>query len=178
MLRVVPRPVIAPYDPSWPLIYEQERAAIVRTLGGRVLAIEHVGSTAVAGLGAKPIVDILAGLTRLEDAEACIEPLAAIGYDFVPRAMLLLPDDRYFERWTGGFERGTEIAHLHLTQYGAPFWRDHIRFRDLLRDQPKTAAAYEQLKRQLARRYTSGATYTAAKTEFIVSVLATGQEQR
>ena len=165
------RLVIGTYDPKWPLVYEKERAAILGAIGDRLVAIEHVGSTSVPGLGAKPIVDILAGLPRLADAEACIRPLAELGYHFVPEAMLDLPDDRYFERWTDGYEQGTEIAHLHLTEHNAPFWRDHVRFRDLLRQQPETAAAYERLKRQLAPLHTSGATYASAKTDFITSVL-------
>jgi GrpB-like predicted nucleotidyltransferase (UPF0157 family) len=170
--------VIASYDPNWPLVYEREHAAIARVLGDKLVAIEHVGSTAVPGLGAKPIVDILGGLPTLADAEACLQPLANLGYHFVPEAMLDLPDDRYFERWTDGYERGTEIAHLHLTEYDAAFWRDHILFRDLLLAQPETAAAYERLKRQLAPRHTSGASYAAAKTAFIRSVLAQGKERR
>jgi GrpB-like predicted nucleotidyltransferase (UPF0157 family) len=166
------RLVIAPYDPNWPVVYEQERAAILGAIGDRLVAIEHVGSTAVPGVGTKPIVDILAGLPTLADAEACIQPLAELGYHFVPEAMLDLPDDRYFERWTDGYEQGTEIAHLHLTEYGAAFWRDHILFRDRLREQPETAAAYERLKRKLAPLHTSGATYASAKTGFVRSVLA------
>ena len=166
------RLVIGRYDPKWSLVYEQERAAILGAIGDRLVAIEHVGSTSVPGLGAKPIVDILAGLPRLADAEACIRPLAELGYHFVPEAMVDLPDDRYFERWTDGYEQGTEIAHLHLTEYGAPFWRDHVRFRDRLRAQPETAAAYERLKRQLVARRTFGVAYTAAKTAFVRAVLA------
>jgi GrpB-like predicted nucleotidyltransferase (UPF0157 family) len=172
MACVPTRVVIAPYDPRWPRAYEQERDAILGAIGDRVVAIEHVGSTSVPGLAAKPIVDVMAGLRRLEEAEACLEPLAAIGYTFVAAALRALPDDRYFERWTEGFEQGTEVAHLHLTEYGAPFWRDHVRFRDLLRARPETAAAYERLKRELARRHTWAASYTPAKTEFIRSVLA------
>jgi GrpB-like predicted nucleotidyltransferase (UPF0157 family) len=165
------RLVISAYDPGWPAVYEQEREAIQRAIGERLIGIEHVGSTAVPGLGAKPIVDIMAGLPHLADAQACVAPLAAIGYHFVARAMLDLPDDRYFERWTGGFEVGIEVAHLHLCQYASPFWQAHLRFRDLLRSRPDLAEAYERLKRELAPRYTSGATYSAAKTTFIESAL-------
>jgi GrpB-like predicted nucleotidyltransferase (UPF0157 family) len=81
-------------------MYEEEKAAILRAIGSRLVAIEHVGSTAVPGLGAKPIVDIMAGLPSLADAADCIAPLEALGYHFVPEVMRDLPDDRYFERWT------------------------------------------------------------------------------
>ena len=161
------RLVIETYDPHWPARYEQERDLILRAIGQRLVAIEHVGSTAVPGLGAKPIVDILGGLPRLDDAEGCIEPLRAIGYTFVPAAMRDVPEDRYSERWTAGFEVGVEVAHLHLTEYRSAFWRDHLLFRDILRTRPEVARDYERLKRELAPRHTSGATYAQAKTAFV-----------
>ena len=175
MAGVAKRVVIVAYDPRWPELYEQEKAAILGAIGPRLVAIEHVGSTAVPGLGAKPIIDVMAGLPSLADAEGCIAPLEALGYHFVPEVMRDLPDDRYFERWTEGYERGTEVAHLHLTEYGSAFWREHLRFRDLLRAQPQTAAAYDQLKRELAQR-TAGAAYVYAKTSFVQSVLAQARE--
>src|SRR5262245_10560979 len=141
-------------------------------IGDRLVGIEHVGSTAVPGLGAKPIVDILAGVPTLADATHCIQPLARLGYHFVPEAMADLPDDRCFERWTGGYEQGTEIAHLHVTEHGGGFWRDHLLFRDRLRDQPRTAAAYERLKRQLVARRQLGVAYIVGKTAFVTAVLA------
>jgi GrpB-like predicted nucleotidyltransferase (UPF0157 family) len=168
------RLVIVAYDAHWPEVYAQEKAAILRAIGPRLVAIEHVGSTAVPGLDAKPIVDVMAGLPSLADAEGCIAPLEALGYHFVPEVMRDLPDDRYFERWTDGYEQGIEIAHLHLTEYNSAFWREHLLFRDFLRAQPQTAAAYEQLKRGLAQS-TSGPAYVYAKTTFVQSVLAQGR---
>ncbi len=160
--------VIAEYDPSWPTAFALERGIILAAIGDRLLAIEHIGSTAVPGLGAKPIIDVLAGLPRLLEAEACVQPLAERGYVFVPEAVRYLPDDRYFRRWTAA---GSEAAHLHLAEYASTFWHERIRFRDLLRSAPEVAQAYERLKRELVRRYTSGPDYSVAKTEFIRSVL-------
>src|SRR5262245_39858434 len=113
----------------------------------------------------------MAGLSSLGDAGQCIAPLEALGYHFVPEVSLDLPEDRYFERWTESYEQGIETTHLHLTEFGCGFWREHLLFRDLLLAQPQTAAAYEQLKRDLARR-TSGVEYVNAKTAFVQSVLA------
>jgi GrpB-like predicted nucleotidyltransferase (UPF0157 family) len=166
------RLVIARYDPTWPLVYERERAAILGAIGERLIEIEHIGSTSVQGLAAKPIVDILAGLSTLAGAGACVQPLAELGYHFVPEAMADLPDDRYFERWSERYERGTEIAHLHLTEHGGSFWRDHLLFRDRLREHPRTAAAYEKLKRQLVARRALGVAYSMGKTAFVTAVLA------
>lgn len=167
--------VIVAYDPRWPDLYAQEEAAILGAIGTRLVGIEHVGSTAVPGLGAKPIVDVMAGLPSLSDAESCIAPLEALGYHFVPEAMRDLPDDRYFERWTDGYEQGIELTHLHLTEYNSAFWREHLHFRDLLCAQPRTAAAYERLKRDLAET-TSGVDYVYAKTSFVQQVLAQARE--
>jgi GrpB-like predicted nucleotidyltransferase (UPF0157 family) len=166
------RLVITEYDPSWPEAFAQERKLILGAIGERLLAIEHIGSTAVPGLGAKPIIDVLAGLSRLSEADACVPPLADTGYVFVPEAMQYLPDDRYFKRWTATRQvDGLEVAHLHLTEFASTFWRERIRFRDLLRSAPEVAAAYEQLKRDLVRKYSYGPDYSIAKTDFIRSAL-------
>lgn len=167
------RLVIAAYDPAWTEAYAQERQLIIGAIGERLLAVEHIGSTSVAGLGAKPIIDVLAGLARLSEADACVAPLAERGYVFVPEAMQYLPDDRYFKRWTATRHiEGTEVAHLHLAEYASTFWHERIRFRDLLRTDPEVAGAYERLKRELVQHYTAGPEYSEAKTEFIRSALA------
>ena len=163
--------VIAAYDPGWPERYRQQATDILGAIGSRLVGIEHIGSTSVPGLAAKPIIDVMAGLPSLAHADDCIAPLEALGYDFVPEAMRDLPDDRYFERWTQGYEQGIELAHLHLTEYCGAFWREHIAFRDILRAHTETAGAYERLKRELAQR-TSGVAYVYAKTSFVQSVLA------
>jgi GrpB-like predicted nucleotidyltransferase (UPF0157 family) len=168
--------VIVAYDPRWPAHYEQERAALVTALGTRMLGIEHVGSTAVSGLAAKPIIDILIGLPRLEDADDCADTLATLGYQFVAEALAYLPDDRYFRRLVNSVERVIEEVHLHATAYGSTFWRDRIRFRDMLRSSPLLADDYLELKRELARRYTPGPDYSIAKTDFIQRTLSRASE--
>jgi GrpB-like predicted nucleotidyltransferase (UPF0157 family) len=164
--------LIVAYDPSWPAVFEQERDTILSVIGDRLVAIGHFGSTAVPGLGAKPIIDILAGLPLLDDAADCMQPLAEVGYCFVPETMRYLPGDRYFRRQVSGVDGLYLMAHLHLTEYAATFWRERIRFRDLLRSTPELALAYERLKRRLAPVYSSGPEYSEAKTEFIRSALA------
>jgi GrpB-like predicted nucleotidyltransferase (UPF0157 family) len=168
--------VIVAYDPRWPAHYEQERAALLTALGHRMLGIEHVGSTSVSGLAAKPIIDILIGLPRLEDADECAGVLATLGYRFVSEALAYLPDDRYFRRLVNSAERVIEEFHLHATAYASAFWRDRIRFRDLLRSSPLLADEYLDLKRELARRYTSGPDYSVAKTDFIHRTLSRASE--
>ena len=95
----MPAPVIiVEYDPRWPTLYEEERERILRAVGDLVVAIEHVGSTAVPNLGGKPIIDIMPAVRRLEDAELCVEPLGGIGYEYVPEYNDIIPERRYFHK--------------------------------------------------------------------------------
>jgi GrpB-like predicted nucleotidyltransferase (UPF0157 family) len=161
--------VIADYDPEWPRLYARERRRIRRALAGRIVAIEHVGSTSVAGLAAKPIIDMMAGVERLDDASAFIEPLRRIGYQFHPELMARhgIDDDLLFLKGP----RGSETVHLHVTEYAGGFWQEKLLFRDFLRTHPDVAAEYAALKRTLAPRFSDGTPYSIAKTEFIVAVL-------
>jgi len=160
--------VIVDYNPQWPILYGQERASIVSVIGHKVVTIEHIGSTSVPGLGAKPIIDIMVGLRQLGDAEHCIAPLAAIGYEYVPEYEDELPERRYFRKGPQ-----TRHFHLHMVEVTSEFWGRHLIFRDYLRTHPETARAYEALKCRLAAQYaTNHEGYTDAKTSFIESVVA------
>jgi GrpB-like predicted nucleotidyltransferase (UPF0157 family)/protein associated with RNAse G/E len=163
--------VIADYDPLWPAIYAEERDRILGATGDRLLAIEHVGSTAVPGLAAKPIIDIMVGISRLSDSSKCIMPLRSIGYEYVPEYEKEIPERRYFHRGPRGVPN--KHFHLHMVEHTSDFWKRHLLFRDYLRAHPDVAQNYCQLKRELAKRYTSNRdAYTEAKTSFIESVVA------
>ena len=158
---------IAEYDPAWPGAYERERAAIADALGGHVLAIEHVGSTSVPGLRAKPIIDIMIGLRRLADHALCVAPLEALGYEF--KGEFGIPGRHYFRRPV----RGPRTHQLHMVEHGRDFWVRHLLFRDYLRRNPDEAAAYQRLKLRLAARFGSDVEgYTEAKAKFIESAVA------
>ncbi len=148
-------------------MYEQAAAQIRAAIGPRIVAIEHVGSTAVPGLEAKPIIDIMVGVRQLVRAtEHCIAPLARIGYEYVPKPY---PDRRFFRR--GPWGNGTH--HLHLVEWGGEDWRRALRFRDYLRQHPDAARQYADLKRQLAAAHgRDRRAYAADKTAFIEDVLA------
>jgi GrpB-like predicted nucleotidyltransferase (UPF0157 family) len=162
-----PIPVrIVDYDPQWPAIYEDERKRIVEAAGEWLVAIEHLGSTSVPGLAAKPVIDMVAAVPRLDDAKHIIEPLAALGYDYVPEYQVELPERRYFRKgW-----RGTEgdKYHLHVVERSSEFWHRHLAFRDYLRHHPEAVREYAELKRRLAIRHgTDVDAYTEAKSDFI-----------
>ncbi len=160
---------VVDYDPQWPALFEEERGRIVAAIGPWLARLEHVGSTAVPGLAAKPILDILAGLRALADAVHCIPRLEAIGYEYVPEYERDMPTRRYFRR--GPVENRTH--HLHMVEVGSEFWTNHLRFRNFLRDHPEDAWEYEALKRNLVARHGGDRdAYTGSKADYIRSVLA------
>lgn len=161
--------VIVDYDPRWPEAYERARLDIVAAGGGDVVAVEHVGSTAVPGLSAKPIIDIMAGVRCLADVERFRPALEAAGYVYHPEMEQFIPDRRYFTKGSGG----VSVQHLHVAEHGGEFWERHLLFRDYLRAHPEARAAYDRLKRQLAARFRDDRpAYTDAKTEFIEGIVA------
>lgn len=160
--------VIAPYDPSWPIRFEAERRALLSLLEPRSFTIEHVGSTSVPGLGAKPIIDIMLGCDRIEEFEAFIPTLEQAGWQYLSEFEAELPERRFLVEPRTRARR----FHLHAVELDTPFWARHILFRDRLRDNPEIASSYEKLKVSLALRFGEDReSYTAAKSAFIESVL-------
>ncbi len=159
---------VVPYQPAWAELFAAEAARLRAALGGRVLAIEHVGSTSVPGLAAKPILDLAASVPSLADAIGFLPALQRLGYEH--KADPELPERIYLVK--GPPEHRTH--HLSLTEPGSRFWREHLLFRDLLRAQPALAAEYARLKHELARRHaTDRLAYGAGKKAFIDAVVAT-----
>lgn len=158
---------IVDYDATWPRQFEEERRRILAAIGRYVAAVEHVGSTAVPGLAAKPIIDILVGLRSLADATNCINPLKVLGYEYVPEWEAELPERRYFRR----VEPRPRTHHIHMVENTSEFWRRQLLFRDYLRAYPEDARAYETLKRDLASRFEVGREYAKAKSVFIKAIL-------
>jgi len=131
------------YDPRWPQMYEEDRAAIARALGPMLRGIEHVGSTSVPGLAAKPVIDIMLGV-NVDDLDRIIEPLTAIGYEYNPDWEISMPMRRYFRRIAPD---DSHTHHLHAVPHGGDFWTRHLRFRDYLRAHPDKAREYGELKK-------------------------------
>lgn len=162
-----PPVVIEPYDPAWPFRFEAEAAAL-RSVLGDAPTIIHIGSTAVEGLAAKPIVDIMIGVRSLDDAAAMIAPIVSLGYEYIPEYEAEMPERRYFKKLRPD---GIHTHHIHLVEAGSPFGVRHVYFRDRLRSDRKLAAQYADLKKELAERYRNDrVAYTDAKTNFIVAV--------
>lgn len=161
--------VVIPYDPAWPDRFESERAWLAGVFRGTDAVIEHVGSTAVPGLGAKPIIDIMLGVTDLAEVAARLDRLEAHGYGYVPEYESQLPERRYFRKP----ESEPRTHHLHCVIRGSDFWVRHLLFRDYLRAHPDSAGVYFELKRELASLYRRDrAAYMEGKSDFIESVLS------
>lgn len=166
------RVVIADYDPRWPEMFESERKLIMQALSDESLEIEHVGSTSVPGLAAKPIIDIMIAVAALGDArERCIKPLSDLGYGYVPEYEVMMPERLYFNRVE------PSSHHVHIVEIDSDFWKCQLLFRDYLREHPDVAQDYAILKKQLAKEHgTDVAGYTEAKSEFITAVNTTAAD--
>jgi GrpB-like predicted nucleotidyltransferase (UPF0157 family) len=161
---------LAEYDPGWPALYEREAARIRSVLGERVLRLEHVGSTSVPGLAAKPIIDILLVVADPADEPGYVTPLERAGYRVVIRE-----PGWYQHRALKGPD--TDI-NLHVHPPGSPEIGRHLRFRDRLRAHPADRRLYERVKRELAsRRWTYVQQYADAKTEVIATIMAHIEEE-
>ncbi len=160
---------VVPYDPEWPRLFEVERERLRRALGPWLEGgIQHVGSTAVPGLSAKPVLDMLAGVIDLEAARAAFAPLAELGYESTPHR----PQTHHFS-WPEGAAASAVRHNLHLAEVRGDLWRERLAFRDALRADAALAAEYQALKLRLARRPDSDIeAYTLDKRSFVARVLA------
>lgn len=150
---------LAEYNSLWPRAFAEAAARIQAALGERALAIEHYGSTAIPGLRAKPIIDLIIGVADIDHGLDFVEPMAALGYDYAGSQGI--PDHHIFGR---GAVR-THLAHVVIHQ--SPSWVRALAFRDRLRADPAARAAYEALKSRLAATAQSRGDYTAGKAQFV-----------
>ena len=160
---------VVPYDPGWPRRFDAERAVLERILELWLReGIHHVGSTAVPGLAAKPVIDMVASVRDLEEAHAAFAPLRRHSYVDAPHRPGIA---HHFSKLSS---RLGEVTHgLHLTEPGSDLWVERLAFRDALRNDPALAAEYAALKLNLAGKHpTDLAAYTAGKRAFVVRVLA------
>ncbi|MGG0723658.1 GrpB family protein [Bacillus mycoides] len=157
--------IIKPYQHYWHKEFLNEKNKIVPLLNEEIIAIEHIGSTAVEGLGAKPLIDMMIGVTNLQITENWTENLAEIGYEYVPKKA---PNWRFFRK--GKWRAGTH--HLHVYIYNSEEWRNNLLFRDFLKNHEWAREEYRKLKEMLAATYPfDRVSYTNAKAPFIRNIL-------
>lgn len=156
--------IVVDYQPNWSTQYEQERIHILNAIGNTIVDIQHIGSTAVPKLAAKPVIDILLGLKQVPPTPTQVSSLEALGYLYCGE--LGIPGRHYFRR---GMPRTHQI---HAVQVGSEFWKTHILFRDFLKTHPEAAQQYEALKRKLAVQFRYDRDrYTESKAPLIQQLL-------
>ncbi|MBD0290499.1 MAG: NAD-dependent protein deacylase [Thermoleophilia bacterium] len=156
--------VVSEHDPAWRVRAEREAERVHAALGRRVVAVEHIGSTSVPGLAAKPVLDLLVGLRELELARAEVRRMEGLGYEYLGE--FGLPGRLFFRK---GLSRRTH--HVHAVEHGGDLWREHLAFRDYLRAHPEEARLYGEEKRRVAeavgRRWER---YAEAKTRYTAAL--------
>jgi GrpB-like predicted nucleotidyltransferase (UPF0157 family) len=157
---------VVPYDPAWPTLFEHERAYLEVLLAPwRRGPIEHVGSTAVVALCAKPVIDVMVGVASLVESRPAIDVLCASGYQYSDYRSDII---HWFCKPSFAFR----THHIHLVPYESPVWHARLKFRDTLRRSPAIAAEYAALKLDLASKFEfDREAYTDAKAPFIIRVV-------
>jgi GrpB-like predicted nucleotidyltransferase (UPF0157 family) len=149
--------VLAPYDPAWASQFSAARDEILSACGGLVTEVHHIGSTSIPGIAAKPVIDMMPVVRRFEDGTACVGGLRKLGYEY--RGEYGIAGRHYFVRG----EPRSHQAHMYAADHQEV--ERHLLFRDYLRMHPDERAAYEHLKRELAKQFTHDVqAYAAAKT--------------
>ncbi|MGC1210475.1 MAG: GrpB family protein [Micromonospora sp.] len=158
------------YDPGWPALYADDAKLLTDALAPDLVAIEHIGSTSVPGMAAKPVIDIIAAVADYGRFPSLVQRLGSVGYVYTPESEADDPDRRVFRKGPEDISQ-LRTHHLHLTTRGSRYWHRMIAFRDHLRRYPEDAAAYVDLKRGLAATHAADpAAYTAAKHDFVAAI--------
>ena len=163
---------IVPYDPAWPKMFEDEAAFLRRKLPqDLVKRIEHFGSTAVPGLSAKPIIDILVEVTSLEETKKQIVPiLENEGYEYFWRPAFGDDGPPYYAWLIKRNSKSKRTHHIHVVEEDSELW-DRLYFRDYLRQFPAKAKSYDELKKNLSEKYPNDRVgYTEEKSDFILLI--------
>ena len=163
---------LVPHNSKWAELFEEEKQILKKTFGDTILAIEHIGSTAVPGIPAKPIIDINVGVESLDVAQSMKEKFEKLGYEHRPFVPGKTKDDL---KWQELYVKGPEARrthYVHVTVLGNNHWENDLLFRDYLRKNPERAKQYAELKEQLAQNYADDrGTYTKNKGQFINATL-------
>lgn len=160
--------LLSGYNQEWPALFRAERKLLKAKLGKMAGAISHIGSTAVPGLCAKPILDIMLSVASFGEAEKNMSHFERCGYQVKPRAEDPVPGRLFFSKDIDGLR----CFHLHVTEAGSTFSKEQLRFRYILRKDPKAAHSYSRLKRRLSKRFPNDRNaYIGGKAKFISRIL-------
>jgi GrpB-like predicted nucleotidyltransferase (UPF0157 family) len=165
----MPPVVVSPYSAEWPAQFTAVRNVLLAAFAPGSVEIEHIGSTSVPGLAAKPIIDVLLGARTLAAIESKKEALGDLGFAYVPKYEAEIPMRRYFVKSSATAPR----VHLHAVESDSRLWAEHMAFRGLLRTDAALRDGYQALKLRLAEEFADDkAAYTDAKGPFIQTAIA------
>lgn len=165
---------VVDYDPNWANEFEKEKIKLLNALSGLQVVIEHIGSTSVPGLGSKPTIDIMAGISELDLIDETYKArLLEIGYEYVEKPDF--PERLFFRR--GQWRAGTH--HLHFYTIHGKHWRNQLLFRTVLKQHPEIRNDYYRLKKSLEERFKHDrVAYTEGKSDFITRVISRANEEQ
>ncbi len=153
---------VVAYDPQWPRLFQVEAARLAAIFGEEIVAVRHMGSTAVPGLWAKPVIDIMPIVRDIERIDGYNDLMLALGY--LPKGEYGIPGRRFFNLDSGD----RRLFNVHVYQIGNPEIPRHLDFIEYLQAHPEDAAAYAELKRSLAERYSNDIdSYVTGKTDLV-----------
>lgn len=182
---------IEPHNPNWKNEFKALKADLELILSTLNPVVEHIGSTSIDALDAKPIIDVLVGLPQGANLDQCIESMRLNSFVYYQCYDALMPYRRFFVKHKktvvlhyqdtiypdadllvhSTAEHSSRLAHIHILEYQSLHWRRHIAFRDYLRSQPEVRAQYQKLKQELTHLlWSDGIAYNKAKDPFIKQV--------
>lgn len=163
---IKPNVILNEYTIEWERQFEYEKNRIMAAIGNQIDGIEHIGSTSIRGLMAKPIIDIMVGVRSLERTSAFVKPLSEVDYEYVPKPEVT--ERKFFRKGLWG--NGT--CHLHICVIHSTEWIEKTVFRDYLRKHPESVEEYALLKCKLAIKYKyDRPAYTKQKEPFIKNII-------
>lgn len=159
--------IIKKYDPNWETEFQKEKQLLLKSINDSEIVVEHIGSTSIKGLGAKPVIDIMIGVTDFSMLNNYVPAIEGLGYTYISKYEDMMPYRRFFIK-----ERNdNKTHHIHMVEIDSEFWIRHIAFRDHLRSNKTDRDNYYTLKKNLSKQeWKDGNEYAAAKTEFIKSI--------
>jgi GrpB-like predicted nucleotidyltransferase (UPF0157 family) len=165
---------VVEYRPQWRKMFEEEKQLLQAVLSEFLAKVEHIGSTSVDGLAAKPIIDIMVGLPDFSIIDNLVPIIETLGYKYIRKYEDEMPFRRYFVKSLSGMR----THQIHMVEIDSEFWERHLLFRNYLRQNPEMASEYAVLKQQLAEcEWRDVNEYADAKTEFFKSIENKAKEQ-
>lgn len=159
---------ISEFDIDWSIMFNNEKELISAGLPSENFEIEHIGSTSVLDLKAKPIIDIMIGLIKLpKNISPIVSFLNSLNYQYIEKYNIIIPERRFFQKDI----KEKRTFHLHMVELNTEIWDRHLFFRNQLRENTEIKKQYQNLKLELAKRdWNSQNEYAGAKSEFIKSI--------